>query len=130
MPIHKAKILMIDDEKDLCFFVKANLEIVGNYEVLTATSGKEGLRTASWNKPDVILLDVMMPGMDGFEVLKKLKEDVKTSSIPVIMLTAKADDESKMRAAGLYGDDYLIKPVEFKTLKARIDSVLESKGLK
>ena len=128
MPIKKAKILMIDDEKDLCFFVKANLEIVGNYEVFTATSGKEGLRTAAWNKPDVILLDVMMPGMDGFEVLKKLKSEVKTASIPVIMLTAKADDESKMRAAGLYGDDYLIKPVEFKTLKFGIDSVLAAKG--
>ena len=129
MPLRKAKILMIDDEKDLCFFVKANLEIVGNYEVLTATSGKEGVRSASWNKPDVILLDVMMPGMDGFEVLKKLKEDEKTESIPVIMLTARGDDESKMKAAGLYGDDYLIKPVEFKTLKARIDSVLAAKGL-
>ena len=129
MPLRKAKILMVDDEKDLCYFVKANLEIVGNYEVLTATSGKEGLRSASWNKPDVILLDVMMPGMDGFEVLKKLKEDEKTESIPVIMLTARGDDESKMKAAGLYGDDYLIKPVEFKTLKARIDSVLAAKGL-
>lgn len=128
--MRKARILMIDDEKDLGFFVKANLELVGDYEVLIATSGKEGLRSASWHKPDVILLDIMMPGMDGFEVLKKLKTDTKTESIPVIMLTAKTDDESKITAAGLYGDDYLIKPVEFKTLKARIDSALESKGLR
>lgn len=128
--MRKARILMIDDEKDLGFFVKANLEMVGNYEVMTASSGKDGLRSASWHHPDVILLDVMMPGMDGFEVLKKLKSEPKTESIPVIMLTAKADDESKMTAAGLYGDDYLIKPVEFKTLKARIDSILESRGVK
>lgn len=125
----KARILMIDDEKDLCYFVKANLEMVGNYEVITAISGKEGLRAAFWHKPDIILLDVMMPVMDGFEVLKKLKEDVKTETIPVVMLTAKADDESKMKAAGLFGDDYLIKPVEFKTLKGRIDSILASKGI-
>ena len=130
MPTQKARILMVDDEQDLCFFVKANLEIVGNYEVITATSGREGVRAASWHKPDLILLDVMMPGMDGFEVLKKLKEDIKTASIPVIMLTAKADDESKMKAAGLYGDDYIVKPVEFKMLKARIDSALASKGFK
>jgi len=121
---------MIDDEKDLGFFVKANLEMVGNYEVITATSGKDGLKAAAWHKPDLILLDLMMPVMDGFEVLKKLKTDPKTESIPVIMLTAISNDESKMKAAGLYGDDYLIKPIEFKTLKARIDSVLESKGLK
>lgn len=126
----KAKILMIDDEKDLCYFVKANLEMVGHYEVVTATTGKDGLRAAGWHKPDVILLDVMMPVMDGFEVLKKLKEDQKTESIPVVMLTAKADDESKMKAAGLFGDDYLIKPVEFKTLKGRIDGILASKGLR
>jgi len=130
MSMQKAKILMIDDEADLCFFVKANLEIVGNYEVITATSGKEGLRAASWHKPDVILLDVMMPGMDGFEVLKKLKAEVKTAQIPVLMLTAKNDDDSKMKAAGLYGDDYLVKPIEFKTLKSRIDSVLAAKGFK
>lgn len=130
MGTRKAKILMIDDEKDLCFFVKANLEIVGNYEVLVATSGKEGLRAAGWHRPDLILLDIMMPVMDGFEVLKRLKADTKTEAIPVIMLTARADDESKMKAAGLYGDDYLVKPVEFKTLKARVDGVLSSKGFK
>ena len=125
----KTTILLVDDDLDFLESQK-QLLVAAGYDVHTACTGKEGVEKAKSLHPHLILLDVMMPGMDGFEVLKKLKENVKTASIPVIMLTAKADDESKMRAAGLYGDDYLIKPVEFKTLKARIDSVLESKGLK
>ena len=103
-------------KKDLTFFVKANLELAGDYEVIVATSGKEGLRAASGHKPDIILLDIMMPNMDGFEVLEKIKKSPKTLKIPVIMLTAKGDTESKVRAASLYDEDYIVKPVQIETL--------------
>ncbi len=121
----KKKILIIDDEEDLAFFVKANLELAGDYEILIATSGKEGLTIASNQQVDLILLDIMMPKMDGFEVLKKIKESKKTLAIPVIMLTAKGDVESKIRAAGLYDEDYIIKPVQIEVLEARIKEVLK-----
>ena len=120
----KKKILIIDDEKDFCYFIKANLELFPGYEVVIATSGEKGLRASSKKKPDLILLDIMMPKMDGLEVLDKLKQDTKTMDIPVIMLTAKNEEESKMEAASLYSVDYLIKPVETNTLKSKIDEVL------
>lgn len=118
------KILIIDDEKDLCFFLKENLKLKGGYDVMTATTAKRGLFMAYWMKPDMILLDIMMPGMDGFEVLKKLKSNNKTGSIPVIMLTALQDDASKIKAAGLYDEDYLTKPVEIDLLISRMREAL------
>ena len=77
----KKKILIIDDEEDLTFFVKANLELVGNYEVITAISGKEGVAIAVSEDVDIILLDIMMSKMDGFEVLDKIKKNKGTLSI-------------------------------------------------
>ena len=124
----RKKILIIDDEEDFCFFIKANLQLISNYEIFIAHKGKKGLRLASKEKPDLILCDIMMPGIDGFEVLKKLKKNEETQHIPVIMLTAKSEDESKIKAAGLYCDDYIVKPVEIKTLKAKIHKVLSLKA--
>lgn len=121
------KILIIDDEEDFCYFVKANLQRISNYEILIAHRGKKGIRFVRKEKPDLILLDVMMPGMDGFEVLKRLKKSEETQYIPVIMLTAKNEDESKIKAAGLYCEDYIVKPVEIKVLKAKIHRVLSMK---
>ena len=118
------KILLIDDEEDFCYFFKENLEAISNYEVIVATKGKNGIRAALEEKPDLILLDIMMPGIDGFEVLKRLKSNEKTLNIPVIMLTAKNEDESKIKAAGLYCDDYIVKPVEKIVLKAKIHKIL------
>lgn len=122
------KILIIDDEEDLAFFVKANLELSEGYEVNTATSGKEGLKVAGQYQPDIILLDIMMPGMDGYETLDKLKGSRRTMAIPVVMLTAKADEESKIKAATLYNEDYLIKPVQIDVLKAKIEEVLQRRS--
>jgi len=121
----RKKILIIDDEKDLCFFVRQNLRLLGNYEVIIARNGKEGIKAARARKPDLILLDIMMPDLDGFEVLRRLKEDNKTVFIPVIFLTAKGDEESKLKAASLYNDDYIVKPFEMRVLKSKIDNVLE-----
>jgi DNA-binding response OmpR family regulator len=120
----REKILIIDAEKDFAHFVKDNLQLISNYTVITASRGKKGVRIALKENPDLILLDVMMPGMDGFEVLKRLKRNEKTYHIPVIMLTAKSDDESKITASGLSVDDTIVKPVEAKVLRTKIRSVL------
>jgi DNA-binding response OmpR family regulator len=121
------KILIIDDEKDFCYFVKKNLEAISNYEIITANKGKKGIQIARKEKPDLILLDIMMPGIDGFEVLKRLKGNKKTQRIPIIMFTSKDEDEAKIKASGLYCDDYIVKPVENVVLRAKIHKVLDLK---
>ena len=121
------KILIIDDEEDFCYFVKKNLEAISNYKIIVANMGKKGIQIARKEKPDLILLDIMMPGIDGFEVLKRLKANEKTQNISVIMLTAKDEDESKIKASGLYCEDYLVKPVEKLVLRAKIQKVLSLK---
>ncbi len=118
------KVLVIDDEKDFCYFVKKNLEAISNYKIITVTKGKKGIQIARKEKPDLILLDIMMPGMDGFEVLKRLKRNEKTMNIPVIMLTAKDEDDSKIKALGSFCNDYIVKPVENVVLKGKIHKVL------
>ena len=118
------KILIIDDEEDFCYFVKKNLEAISNFEITTATKGKKGIQIARKKKPDLILLDIMMPGIDGLEVLKRLKKNENTQNIPVIMLTAKDEDESKIKALGSFCDDYIVKPVENVVLKGKIHKVL------
>ncbi len=120
----KKKVLVIDDEKDFCYFVKKNLEAISNYKIITVTKGRKGIQIARKEKPDLILLDIMMPGMDGFEVLKRLKRNEKTMNIPVIMLTAKDEDDSKIKALGSFCNDYIVKPVENVVLKGKIHKVL------
>ncbi|MDD3295736.1 MAG: response regulator [Candidatus Omnitrophica bacterium] len=117
------KILAIDDEKDFCFFTKKNLERAG-YEVFTVSDGKSGIKVAKEQRPDLILLDIMMPGIDGFEVLEILKKDSNTCHIPVVMLTGRDDEESKSRAKKLLNEDYLIKPVEIENLREKVESIL------
>ncbi len=118
------KILVIDDEKDFGFFLKQNLELAGGYSVTVATSGRDGIAAAAHYKPDLILLDVIMPNMSGFEVLKELKENRATTAIPVVMLTAVDTEEAKEKALGLYNEDYIVKPVAISELKAKVDEVL------
>lgn len=118
------KILIIDDEKDFTYFVKANLEHDGEYAVDVAGNGKDGIKAAERRQPDAILLDIMMPGLSGLDTLKILKEKEATFQIPVIMLTAKGDEESRMMAATMFNEDYVIKPVEIEVLKAKLKSVI------
>ena len=120
----REKILIIDAEKEFALYVKENLQLISNYTVITASRGKKGIRAALKERPDLILLDVMIPGMDGFEVLKRLKRNEKTYHIPVIMLTAKNEDEFKITASGLSAEDTIVKPVEAKVLRTKIRSVL------
>ncbi len=120
----REKILIIDAEKKFAHFVKENLQLISDYTVITASRAKKGIRAALKESPDLILLDVMMPGMDGFEVLKRLKRNEKTYHIPVIMLTAKSEDETKINTSGLPALDAIVKPVEAKVLRNKIRSVL------
>ena len=100
MMIH---ILLIDDDRDVCKIKKAQLELGGSFKVTIANDPGKGLKLAKTKAPDLILLDVMMPGKDGFEVLAELKSDIRTTSIPVIMHTGVDEDEAKLHAAELYG---------------------------
>ena len=109
------RIMIVDDEPDLITLVQVRLAASG-YEVIAAHDGGEGLEKAQKEKPDLILLDVMMPGIDGFEVLRKLKNSPQTISIPVIMLTAKGDRQSLSKAKDLGATDYITKPFNSEAL--------------
>lgn len=126
----KKKILIIDDETDFCKLVKRNLELISDYEVSIAGDGKKGFKSAKEFKPHLILLDIMMPGIDGLEVLKKLKSDSETTSSVVIMLTARGDDELKIKAAQSYCEDYITKPIDAPELKIKIEETLKRNGIK
>jgi len=121
----RRKILMIDDEKDFCLVIKMNLELLGRFTVSILNHPKEAPRMAKKVKPDIILLDINMPEMSGFDVLKKLKEDQTTMNIPVVMLSARADDDSKLKASQLYNELYLTKPIEAQELIAKIEEILK-----
>ena len=121
MPI---QILLIDDEPRLCDVVKQGLEILGDFKVSIATSGKEGLGMAKRLKPDLILLDIRMPKMDGITVLKNLKRDPGTLEIPVVMLSAILSDLTKVECVSEYSEDYVEKPVDLTVLKTKIEEVL------
>jgi len=120
------KILIIDDEKDFCFLLKKNLELSGDYKVITATGKNLSLWMSKcrYHHPQVILLDITMPCIDGFQVLRILKKDGITTNIPVIILTARSDIHSEVRAEGLHCDGYFIKPVEVSSLLAKIEEIL------
>ncbi|MBN1634158.1 MAG: response regulator [Ignavibacteria bacterium] len=118
------KILVVDDEKDIVDIIKYNLEQEGEFEVLTALDGKEALNIAEEEKPDLILLDIMMPGMNGFDVCKQLKTYAPTSRIPVIFLTAKENEIDEIIGLEIGADDYIQKPISPRKIIARIKSVI------
>jgi DNA-binding response OmpR family regulator len=120
-----ARILLIDDEVSICRVVRRIIEADAiPHQVLMAHEGKDGLRLAAKEKPDLILLDVNMPGMDGLTVLEKLGADRKTKFIPVIMLTGDDTLETKQEALQGFADQYLIKPVSREKLMAAVNRVL------
>jgi diguanylate cyclase (GGDEF)-like protein len=128
--IKKRKILLIDDEVTLLEVMKTNLEIEG-YDVVTETSGETGLVSAVVDQPDVVILDVMMPGVDGWEICQRMRADPRTKYTPIIMLTALDETEHIVKGFEVGADDYLAKPFENAELFARIKSVLSkaSKGM-
>ena len=115
-------ILIVDDEADILEMLKYNLEKEG-YAVLTARQGKSALDQVK-RKPDLILLDVMMPEMDGWEVCRKLKQDPNTSAIPVLFLTAKGAEVDEVVGLELGAEDYIVKPISIRRLVARVKAVL------
>lgn len=119
----KAKILVIEDEKDIVELLQYNLE-KENFRVLSAANGQKGLDSARKNFPDLVLLDLMLPEIDGLEVCRILKKDPKTSHIPIIMLTAKSGETDKIVGLELGADDYITKPFSVKELIARVKALL------
>ena len=119
----RSKILLVDDEIDTLLPLKLSLE-AEDYLVLGASNGFEALELAKTNIPDLILLDIMMPGMDGYEVCAQLKKDPVMRNIPVIMLTAKDAVREKVKGLDIGADDYVTKPFNLNELKARIKSVM------
>jgi len=124
----KKRILLVDDEPDFCSIVQGQLEKEG-FDVEVAYDGVEGLEKVKANPPDAIILDVMMPEMDGYEACKKLKSDDKYADIPILMLTAVADKVTSTRYSHYDGmsmeaDDYLPKPASAEDITQSIKSLL------
>jgi two-component system alkaline phosphatase synthesis response regulator PhoP len=117
------RILIVDDEEDVLELVRYNLDRSG-FQTETATSGEEALSKARKNLPELIILDLMLPGIDGLEVCKKLKSDAKTEHIPIVMLTAKGDESDIVTGLELGAEDYVTKPFSPKILTARVRRIL------
>ena len=117
------RILVIDDEQDLIELVRYNLEREG-FEVIAAADGQAGLKAAMRSKPDLIVLDLMMPGTDGLTVCRELRNDNRTQRIPVIMLTAKAAEVDRIVGLEMGADDYVTKPFSPRELVARVKAIL------
>lgn len=116
------KVLMVDDEEDFCFFVKLNLEKTKKYKVYTANRGAEGITLAQKFMPDIVLLDIVMPDMDGGEVALQIMKNEKTKNIPIIFITAvlQPADEKKLKSR----HHFLSKPVTPDKLMRKIDTIL------
>lgn len=117
------RVLIVDDEEDVLELMRYHLNKNG-YKVETAASGEEALAVAREKLPDIIVLDLMLPGIDGFEVCRHLKSDLKTERIPIIMLTAKGEEADIVSGLELGADDYVTKPFSPKVLMARIRRIL------
>ena len=120
----KPRLLIIDDEKEFIDTISVSLKAL-RYEVIEALSGEEGLEKTRTEKPDLIILDLAMPGTDGFDVCRKLKIDANFKSIPIVVLSAKFQPNDLDFARNLGADAYLTKPVDLKALSAQIDFFLQ-----
>jgi len=121
----QARILVVDDEPDLVSTIQCRLEFC-NYEVITASNGREGLERAESEKPDLILLDTNMPVMNGHEMLRCLRKHAQLKDTPVIMVTAICESEDIAAASGYGIADYVTKPFDFADLMEKISNILDS----
>ena len=117
------KIVLAEDEPQIARLIEFKLKKEG-YEVTWKENGEEALKAIKANKPDLILLDIMMPVMDGYEVLRRLKEDENLKSIPVIMLTARAQERDVVKGIDMGAEDYITKPFHPAELLARVKRIL------
>ena len=121
----KLTLLVVEDNPDVRLFIKGIFK--NEYEIYEASNGKEGLKIAFEEIPDLIISDLMMPKMDGIEMCSKLKSDERTSHIPIIMLTAKATDKEKIEGYETGADEYITKPFDSEVLKARVKNIIEQR---
>lgn len=120
----KMKVVLIDDEADFCFFVKLNLELTGKFDVLTATNGEDGFILAAKEQPDLVILDVVMPGMSGGQVADRMQHSQKVGHIPILFITAIASRDQVQAHEGLIGGrQFIAKPVTPQELMAKIASL-------
>lgn len=119
----KQTILVVDDEQDLLDLIEYNLKKEG-FDVLKAEDGKEGIEMARKHNPSLVLLDIMMPKMDGLEVVERIRDDEKLKHIPIIFLTARGDEKTEVEGLDKGGDDYITKPISTTKLISRIKAVL------
>jgi len=119
----KETILVVDDEEDILELIRFHLTREG-YSVALAATGEKALQNARRHRPDLVVLDLMLPGMDGLEVAKSLKMDAQTRSVPIIMLTARGEDADIVAGLEIGADDYVTKPFSPRVLLARIKTVL------
>jgi DNA-binding response OmpR family regulator len=118
------KIMVVDDEADIVFILRCMLRRQG-YEVIEAFSGEECLERIEEEKPDLVIMDIMMPGLDGWEVCKKIKENYNTSAIPVSMLSVKKSSEDRKKSLEYaHADEHLVKPIELHTVINTVESLL------
>ena len=125
----KKHILAIDDEKDILKLLQYNLEREG-YAVFLAKTGEEGLGTLKIKKPDLVILDIMLPGMDGLEVLKIVRASKETRNIPILLLTAKSSEVDQVLGLELGAVDYISKPFSVKVLSARVKNIFRNQEKK
>ncbi len=125
----KTKILVIEDESDILEVIQYNLEREG-HKVIACRNGEQGLSRIRTDNPDLVILDLMLPGMDGVEVCRQVKSDPVTRAIPIIMVTAKTEESDVVLGLGMGADDYLGKPFSPKELIARVKVVLRRGPLK
>lgn len=118
------KVLLIDDEEDFCFFVKKNLELGGRFNVVTATDGSKAVDLAKEQKPDIILLDIVMPKVEGGDVCRMLSDDEATQNIPVLFLTGIVDKSQQNLIKEIKGHKFLAKPITPEELIQAIDDEL------
>lgn len=119
----REKILIVEDEPDIVKMLEYNLKKEG-FRITSASDGREALRRVERDRPDIIILDLMLPEIDGLEVCKFLKQSPGTANIPIIMLTAKAQETDKIVGLELGADDYITKPFSIRELTARVKAVL------
>ncbi|TFH25398.1 MAG: response regulator [Myxococcales bacterium] len=119
----RESVLLVEDEEDICELIRYNLDREG-YRVIVTTSGEAGLNAARREAPDLVLLDLMLPGVDGLEVCRRLKSEPRTSLIPIIMVTARGEESEIVTGIELGADDYVTKPFSPRVLVARTRSVL------
>jgi DNA-binding NarL/FixJ family response regulator len=120
----RKRLLLIDDDPNLILLVKDYLEFRG-YEVLTADNGKEALNSLSQNLPDMIICDIMMPEMDGYGLIENVRQDPRTSWIPVLFLSARGQSQDRIKGLNLGADVYMVKPFEPEELVAQVESSLK-----